>query len=86
MNFPWQDLWDRKVKAPFIPPREDNFDQKNINEDWKDQEDEQFKQNAIMLRRNSIQSLFNGYYFDYQMAALKQGSIEYISTNEIAFA
>jgi hypothetical protein len=29
--------------APFIPPKEDNFDQKNINEDWKDQEDEEFK-------------------------------------------
>lgn len=39
-DFPWQDLWDRKIKAPFIPPKEDNFDQKNINEDWKDQEDE----------------------------------------------
>ncbi len=35
-DFPWQDLWDRKIKAPFIPPKEDNFDQKNINEDWKD--------------------------------------------------
>jgi hypothetical protein len=53
-DFPWQDLWDRKIKAPFIPPREDNFDQKNINEDWKDQDDEQFKQNALMLRRNSV--------------------------------
>ena len=39
-DFPWQDLWDKKIKAPFIPPKEDNFDQKNINEDWKDQDDE----------------------------------------------
>lgn len=35
-NFPWQELTDRKIKAPFMPPKEDNFDQKNINEDWKD--------------------------------------------------
>jgi hypothetical protein len=31
------------MKAPFVPPKEDNFDQKNINEDWKDQEEEQFQ-------------------------------------------
>ena len=53
-EFPWQDLWDKKIKAPYIPPKEDNFDQKNINEDWKDQDDEQFKQNVLMLRRNSV--------------------------------
>lgn len=53
-DFPWQDLWDKKIKSPFIPPREDNFDQKNINEDWKDQDDEEFKNNAMMLRRNSV--------------------------------
>lgn len=42
-DFPWKDLWDRKLKSPFIPPKEDNFDQKNINEEWKDQDDEEFK-------------------------------------------
>ncbi len=25
-DFPWQDLFDRKVKPPFVPPKEDNFD------------------------------------------------------------
>jgi hypothetical protein len=35
-DFPWKDLWDKKIQAPFIPPKQDNFDQKNINEDWKD--------------------------------------------------
>jgi hypothetical protein len=25
-DFPWKELWDRKLKAPFIPPKEDNFD------------------------------------------------------------
>lgn len=42
-NFPWDDLLNRRLKSPFIPPKEDNFDQKNINEEWKDIEDEQFK-------------------------------------------
>jgi protein kinase A len=79
-DFPWTDLWNRKIVAPFIPPKEDNFDQKNINEDWKDQEDEEFKTNLLSLRRNSIQAQFNGYYFDFQLAALSQNSA-FINTN-----
>lgn len=54
VDFPWQDLYDKKVRAPFIPPAEDNFDQKNINEEWKDLDEPEFKENASSLRRNSI--------------------------------
>lgn len=25
-DFPWQDLWQRKLVAPFIPSNQDNFD------------------------------------------------------------
>lgn len=25
-DFPWDDLYKGALKAPFIPPREDNFD------------------------------------------------------------
>ena len=25
-DFPWEDLNNKKLKAPFIPPQEDNFD------------------------------------------------------------
>jgi len=49
---------------------EDNFDQKNINEEWKDIDDPEIKENQTNLRRNSVQALFNGYYYDYQLAAL----------------
>jgi len=38
-----------------------------------------------MLRRNSVQALFNGYYFDYQLAAMSQNSA-FISTSEQAYA
>lgn len=69
-DFPWQDLYDKRLRAPFIPPMEDNFDQKNINEEWKDIDDPEFKENQSNLRRNSVQALFNGYYYDYQLAAL----------------
>ena len=42
---------------------EDNFDQKNISEEWKDVEDPEFKENVQSLRKNSTQAQFNGYYF-----------------------
>ena len=51
---------------------EDNFDQKNINEEWKDLDDPEFKENVQNLRRPSVQAFFNGYYYDYQLAALAQ--------------
>ena len=38
-----------------------------------------------MLRRNSVQGLFNGYYYDYQLAALSQNQA-FINTQEILFA
>ena len=33
---------------------EDNFDQKNINEEWKDLDDPEFKENVANLRRPSV--------------------------------
>jgi hypothetical protein len=59
----------KKVKSPFIPPNEDNFDAKYTNSEWKDNSTEQMKQNSLILRRNSVQALFNGYYHDDQIAA-----------------
>ena len=54
IDFPWNELDDKRVRAPFIPPLEDNFDQKNISEEWKDLEDPEFKENCTNLRRNSF--------------------------------
>jgi hypothetical protein len=53
-DFPWDDLANKKIISPFIPPAEDNFDQKNISEEWKDLEDPEFKENMTSLRRNSV--------------------------------
>jgi hypothetical protein len=63
-------LRDKKIESPFIPPLEDNFDTKNINEEWKDIDDPEFKENQQNLRKNSVQELFNGYYYDYQLAEI----------------
>jgi len=63
-DFPFQELEEKKLTAPFVPPRDDNFDQKNINEEWRDLEDEDFKLNQTSLHRQSVQDLFGGYYYD----------------------
>lgn len=63
-DFDWKGLLDKKIQAPFIPPKEDNFDAAYTNADWKDANDENMKQNTAILRRNSVQALFNGYYHD----------------------
>jgi hypothetical protein len=31
-DFPWKDLYNRRLEAPFIPPNADNFDHKYCNE------------------------------------------------------
>ena len=55
----------RRLRAPFIPPAEDNFDENNINEKWKDLDDPEFKEHVTSLRNSSVQQQFNGYYYDH---------------------
>lgn len=42
-NFPWEELENREMLAPYIPQNKDNFDSRNIQQDWKDQDDETIK-------------------------------------------
>lgn len=42
-NYPWEALYEKRLRAPFIPPHEDNFDESNINEKWRDLDDPDFK-------------------------------------------
>jgi hypothetical protein len=35
----------KKIPAPFIPPKEDNFDAKYTNSEWKDAGSDQMQQN-----------------------------------------
>jgi hypothetical protein len=37
------------------------------------------KENTLLLRRNSVQSLFNGYYYDSNIAAMAGSKLSYIS-------
>jgi hypothetical protein len=65
-DFNWQALLAKKLPAPYKPQGSQNFDLKasGMADPWKDENAEQLKQNSLLLRRNSIQSLFSGYYFD----------------------
>mmetsp|Transcript_12467 Transcript_12467/g.9064 ORF Transcript_12467/g.9064 Transcript_12467/m.9064 type:complete len:131 (+) Transcript_12467:651-1043(+) len=58
----WQVILEMKAEAPFIPvPRPPV-----ANKVDKDATPEQAVENQMLLRRNSIQNLFNGYDFDVE--------------------
>ena len=54
-DFPWDDLNKGRIQSPFIPPKNDNFDLKNINEEWKDLDDPTYRENKASLRDNEVQ-------------------------------
>jgi hypothetical protein len=54
----------------------DNFDQANSNSEWKDQNEEEMQKSLVLLRRDSVQDLFDEYYFDDAVAA---GASQYFS-------
>jgi len=70
-DYPWDKLYNKEIEAPFIPNEEEvEQKQSSMNVQWDDENSEVMKQNAIMLRRNSVQSLFNGYNYDLSMAPM----------------
>lgn len=81
-DYPFDDLLNCKIPAPFVPPNEDNFDHKYANDNWKDEDTEQMKENALLLRRPSVQALFNGYYHDDSLAAMNGTTRGLISTDK----
>ena len=54
--------------APFIPLVADNFDEQHANHErtLNATEQEELYNKKILLRRDSIQHLFNGYYYNYK--------------------
>jgi hypothetical protein len=69
-DFDWKALETKIPVSPFIPPNEDNFDAKYTNADWKDNNSEAMRQHSMMLKRGSVQALFQGYYHDDNLAAI----------------
>lgn len=65
-GFNWTELHSGEMPSPFIPPNEDNFSQKVVSEAFRDENDEKFKESLLLIEKPKIQSLFDGYYYDYQ--------------------
>ncbi|CAD8141420.1 unnamed protein product [Paramecium octaurelia] len=60
----WTTFFNQTAATPYqINCNHDNFDAKFANMK-EEEDDQQIQQNGIMLRRQSIQELFNGYTFD----------------------
>ncbi len=47
---------------------------RTINEGWKD-DPELIKQNMLLLGQQSVQALFNGYYFDYSIQGTQSSTV-----------
>lgn len=81
-DYPFDDLLNYGIESPFVPPNEENFDHKYANDNWKDENTDLMKENAILLRRPSVQALFNGYYHDDSLAAMNGSTRGIISTDK----
>ena len=53
-DFDWDSLNKRLIDAPFIPPNEDNFSLKVVNEGFKDENDEKFKESLTLIEKPKI--------------------------------
>ena len=68
-NFDWKGLKNKTLIPEFIPDIErNNFDNNHVNiKVWDDQEE--VKENEILLRRESKKVVFKDYYFDISKQA-----------------
>ena len=65
-DFDWIALLEKRLEAPYKPQAlVDNFDKVQANNDagWKNDDEEQLAENNLLLQRNSIQALFDGYHY-----------------------
>ena len=63
-SFDWEQLACKRMQSPFVPDiSNDNFDQNHVNNpEWKDAD--VVKEAESELRRDSIQKLFESYYYN----------------------
>ncbi len=52
------------MAAPFVPESVDNFDEKVSNDGWNDEGTDKMKEAALLVQDESVQEMFNGYYYD----------------------
>lgn len=65
VDFDWEALASKKMKAPWVPPKGDNYLGKKtefVNED-----DLLLAEAEILIKRESVQNLFSGYFYDSKL-------------------
>ncbi|EGR27410.1 protein kinase domain protein [Ichthyophthirius multifiliis] len=67
-NFQWEKLYNKELKAPYIPISiENNYEyRQQISVDDIDSNEELNQQNALLLRKESVQNLFAGYNYNIE--------------------
>lgn len=71
-DFDWNALYNKTLKAPFVPPKQDNFDNKSSHFIFKDDYSMISLNEAKNLMEGKInnvdevQEMFKDYYYDYR--------------------
>lgn len=81
-GFNWEELAQGRVRAPFVPPKQDNFDRNNAA-----RIDEFFELRDLeLLKKKSVQTLFLGYEYDMRVASMdrKTGETSYFKSTAVA--
>jgi len=56
----------KKMKAPWVPPKGDNFKGKNTEFMIASGEEEILREAEKMVRRETVQKMFDGYYYEFK--------------------
>ena len=54
----------------------DNFDEKVSNDGWNDEESDKMKEAQLLLQDESVQEMFNGYYYDKSIERFTKSAIQ----------
>lgn len=63
-DFNWEALNGYKLPSPFKPSKDDNFDKKNSESEWKDMNEDGLQHCLELLQKESVQELFANYEYD----------------------
>eukprot|EP00349_Pseudokeronopsis_sp_Brazil_P003762 CAMPEP_0202959940 /NCGR_PEP_ID=MMETSP1396-20130829/4139_1 /ASSEMBLY_ACC=CAM_ASM_000872 /TAXON_ID= /ORGANISM="Pseudokeronopsis sp., Strain Brazil" /LENGTH=263 /DNA_ID=CAMNT_0049678855 /DNA_START=371 /DNA_END=1162 /DNA_ORIENTATION=+ len=61
-GFDWDALRERRMKAPWVPPKGDNFKGKQV--EFNGDDADLMREAEALVRRETVQKLFEGYYYD----------------------
>jgi hypothetical protein len=62
----WSLLLSKKLKAPWVPPKGDNFKGKNTEFAVMEDGDAALMEAEKLIRRETVQDMFEGYYFEFR--------------------